>query len=206
MLDTGLAGEMFFIRRKVAQLGLTSKSIKTILLSHGHLDHAGNLAKLKHWTGAQVMAHPLEQSHIDGTFPYQGINRWCGRAEALGRGVFRYQTAEIDEPWSDGQWLPLWGGLRVIHLPGHTLGHCGFFSEKHKLLFCGDMMASYFFDTHRPWPVLNTAPELLATSAEKIRQLKPRWILPFHYDRFDGDIHRRRFAKLYGFKDWEAVS
>jgi glyoxylase-like metal-dependent hydrolase (beta-lactamase superfamily II) len=205
MLDTGLFGEMFFIRRKLRQLGLHPQSIKTILLSHGHLDHTGNLAELKHWTGAKVMAHPLEQIHIDGTYPYQGINRWCGRLEAAGRRLFRYKPAKIDEPLDDGQWLPLWGGLQVVHLPGHTLGHCGFFSEKYSLLFCGDMIATTFM-AHRPAAILNSAPEYLQASAEKIRQLKPRWIIPFHFMRLNGDAHRQELAKVYGFKDWHPVT
>jgi len=206
MLDTGLFGEMFLIRRKVKQLGLHPQSIKTILLTHGHLDHAGNLARLKRWTDAKVLAHPVEQQHVDGTYPYQGINRWCGRLEAAGRTVFNYQPAKIDEFLTDGQALPLWGGLRVIHLPGHTLGHCGFYSEKFNLLFCGDMMAGYFFSIHKPAAILNSAPELLDASAEKIRRLKPRWIIPCHFDKLDGDLSRRRFAKLYGFADWESLS
>jgi hypothetical protein len=65
------------------------------------------------------------------------------------------------------------------------------------------MMASYFINAHKPWPILNSAPELLTASAERIRQLKPRWILPQHFDQADGDLHRRRFAKLYGLEDWE---
>lgn len=206
MLDTGLFGEMFLIRRKVKQLGLAPQSIKTILLTHGHLDHAGNLARLKRWTGAKVLAHPLEQQHVDGTYPYQGINRWCGRLEAAGRRLFNYRSAKIDEFLTDDQKLPLWGGLRVIHLPGHTLGHCGFYSEKFNLLFCGDMMAGYFFSVHKPAAILNSAPELLAASAEKIRRLKPRWIVPCHFDKLDGDLSRRRFVKLYGFADWETSS
>jgi hydroxyacylglutathione hydrolase len=75
MIDTGLFGEPIFIRRLVRKLGLTPQSIKTILLTHGHLDYAGNLAWLKKWTGAKVFAHPAEQKHIDGTYPYQGVNR-----------------------------------------------------------------------------------------------------------------------------------
>ena len=47
MIDTGLAGEPFLIRRLVRKLGLKPGSIKAILLTHGHLDHAGNLAWLK---------------------------------------------------------------------------------------------------------------------------------------------------------------
>jgi glyoxylase-like metal-dependent hydrolase (beta-lactamase superfamily II) len=76
----------------------------------------------------------------------------------------------------------------------------------HNLLFSGDTFASYFFNTHRPPPILNSAPELISTSAEKIRGLKPRWIVPSHFDVLDGDLHRRRFAKLFGFADWETVS
>jgi glyoxylase-like metal-dependent hydrolase (beta-lactamase superfamily II) len=203
MIDTGLFGETIFIRRLVRKLGLTPQSIKAILLTHGHLDHAGNLAWLKRWTGAKVFAHPAEQRHIDGTYPYQGVNRWCGRLESVGRKLFNYESATIDEFLADGQMLPFWGGLQVVHLPGHTAGHCGFFSAHHNLLFSGDMFASYFFNTHKPPAILNSVPEHFAASAEKIRWLRPRRLVPCHYDFLDGERHRRRFAKLYGLDDWE---
>ena len=203
MIDTGLFGEPVLIRRLFRKLNLAPQSVKAILLTHGHLDHAGNLAWLKHWTNATILAHPNEQLHIDGTYPYQGVNRWCGRLEAVGRKIFNYRPARIDQFLAEGQVLPFWGGLQVVHLPGHTLGHCGFYSARHNLLFSGDMFASYFFNTHRPPPILNSAPELFAASAEKIRRLKPQWIVPCHFDVLDGDLHRRRFAKLFGFADWE---
>ena len=202
MIDTGLFGETIYIRRLVRKLGLAPQSIKAILLTHGHLDHAGNLARLKRWTGAKVFAHPAEQRHIDGTYPYQGVNRWCGRLESAGRKLFNYKPAVIDEFLADGQRLPFWSGLQVVHLPGHTTGHCGFFSERHNLLFSGDMFASYFFNTHKPPAILNSVPEQFAASAEKIRRLQPRRMVPCHYDFLDGELHRRRFAKLFGLDDW----
>lgn len=198
MIDTGMVGEPFFLRRLVRRLGLKPDSIKAILLTHGHLDHAGNLAWLKAWTGAKIFAHPAEQLHVNGTYPYQGITRWCGRLEAAGRLVFRYRAAKIDEFLTDGQELPFWGGLRVIHLPGHTKGHCGFYSAKHDLLFSGDLFASYFFNVHRPPAILNSVPESFPASVEKVRRLNPRWIVPSHYDFLNGELHRKRFARLYG--------
>ena len=202
MIDTGLAGEPMFIRRLVRRLGLRPDSIKVILLTHGHLDHAGNLAWLKAWTGARVFAHAEDVRHVAGTYPYTGITRWCGRLEAAGRFVFRYQAGTIDEFITDGQELPFWGGLRVIHLPGHSAGHCGFFSARHNLLFSGDMFASYFFNVHRPPAILNSVPELFPASAEKICRLAPRLLVPNHYDVLDGELHRRRYCRLFRVKDW----
>lgn len=202
MIDTGLVGEPCFIRRLVRKLGLNPNSIKAILLTHGHLDHAGNLAWLKDWTGAKVYAHAEEKQHVAGTYPYVGVAKWCGRLEAAGRLLFRYRRVEIDALIANGQELPFWGGLRVIHLPGHSKGHCGFYSAKHDLLFSGDMMASYIFNVHKPPAILNSVPELIPASAESIQRLAPRLIIPSHYDFCDGELHRRRFCQLYKMPDW----
>jgi len=202
MIDTGMLGEPIFIRQLVRKLGLKPDSIKAILLTHGHLDHAGNLARLKQWSGATIHAHEEESRHVAGNYPYTGMARWCGRLEAAGRFLFRYRTATIDEFLTDGQELPFWGGLRVIHLPGHTAGHCGFYSAKHDLLFSGDMFASYFFNVHKPPAILNSVPEQFAESVEKVRRLNPGWIIPSHYDFLDGKLHRKRFIRLFRLNDW----
>ena len=197
LLDTGLVGEPWLFRSRLARLGLTPDAVKAILLTHGHLDHVGNLAWAKAWTGAPIYAHPLEQQHIDGVYPYAGVNAWCGRLERAGRTLLRVgQSAAIDVPFADGDELPFWGGLRVVHLPGHTLGHCGFYSRAHDLLFSGDLFASYFFNVHLPTRILNSAPELIPASLEKARRLDPRLMVPQHYDILDGALHRRRFDRL----------
>jgi len=196
LLDTGMVGEPVALRRLLRRLDLAPGSIKAILLTHGHLDHAGNLAAFKEWTGARVYGHPAEQRHVDGVYPYEGAARWCGRLESLGRRAFRYRTAMIDEPIGEGDVLPFWGGLRVLHLPGHTEGHCGFYSEKHDLLFSGDLFASYWFNTHGSPRMFTSQPELLPGSLRRVLELDPRWIVPNHYDFLDGALHKRRYVKL----------
>jgi glyoxylase-like metal-dependent hydrolase (beta-lactamase superfamily II) len=196
LIDAGLVGEMPRLTQILRETGLTWPSIKAILLTHGHLDHTGNLARLKELTSAPVLAHHLEQTHIDGTFPYSGPSRICGSMEAMGRRLFRYRAVAVDQPLVPDARLPYWGGLRVIHLPGHTEGHCGFYSERFDLLFSGDLFASYWFSTHLPPAFLNSCPEKIEASLRQVKTLAPRYIIPNHYSGLDGELHRRRFDSL----------
>ncbi len=197
LIDTGFVGERGQIRRALHRLGLGPHDVRAILLTHGHLDHVGNLAWAKAWTGAPIYAHPAEQAHIDGNYPYTGVARVCGWLERAGRFVLRNGApANIDVAIVDGDELPFWGGLRVVHLPGHTLGHCGFFSAPHSVLFCGDLIACYRPSAGLPPAIFNSAPELLPATVDKARRLDPRFIVPAHYFTLDPAKHRQRFDRL----------
>src|SRR4051812_31405556 len=124
LLDTGIPSDAWRIRRVMERAGVGMGDVRAILLTHGHIDHAGSVAQLKQWTGAPVYAHALEQPHIDGKFPYRGLSRVTGMLEAMGRVVGAYRSVKIDVTIAEGDVLPFWGGLRVVHLPGHTMGHC----------------------------------------------------------------------------------
>lgn len=196
MIDTGMVGERGQLRRLLRRLRLEPAAVRAVLLTHGHIDHGGNLAWVQEFTGAMVYGHPAEQAHLDGTYLYCGRARWCGRLERLGYRAFRYRPGKIDRFIADGDELPFWGGLRVVHLPGHTDGHCGFYSARHDLLFSGDLFASYFFNVHLPPPFLSVNPAAIRDSLRKVQALNPRLMVPQHYDVLDGALHRRRFDRL----------
>ena len=196
LLDTGFPGDAARIRRVMAEAGVGPKDVRAILLTHGHIDHAGNAVELKAWTGAPVYAHPLEQAHIEGRFPYRGFARVAGLLEAMGRAVTRYRPVKIDVELRDGDELPFWGGLRVVYLPGHTLGHCGFYSAKHDLMFSGDLWVRFLMRTQASPRIFSDDVSLVPASMRKARAIGARWIVPGHYDVPNATRLRRRFEEL----------
>lgn len=196
LLDTGFPGDARRIVRLMEKRGLGPRDLRAILLTHGHIDHAGNAAWARAWSGAPIYAHPLEQAHLDGVFPYRRAARVCGVLEAAGRAVTRYKPAKIDVTIADGDVLPFWGGLRVVHLPGHTVGHCGFYSARHDLLFSGDLWVRFMLRTQVSPRIFSDAPELLPASLAKARAMGARWVVPGHYAVPNATRLRRRFEEL----------
>jgi len=196
LIDAGLAGERRQFEEALAAEGLGWQNLKAILLTHGHFDHTGNLFWIKKLTGVPLCAHPLEQEYIDGTHRYRGVGRLCGLGQQFGRALMRYEPVKINEALMPGAELPFWGGLKVLHLPGHTEGHCGFYSQRFDLLFSGDLFASYSFGACLPPFLFNSCPEKLGDSLRAVRHLAPRRLIVNHADRLDGELHRRRFDEL----------
>lgn len=196
LLDTGLPFDAWKIRRVMRQANVGPRDIKAILLTHGHIDHAGNAAAMKAWTGAPIYAHALEQTHIDGAYPYSGASRVCGALEKSGRAFSSYRPVKIDVEIRDGDELPFWGGLRVLHLPGHTVGHCGFYSPRYDLLFSGDLWVRFMMRTQASPRIFSDVPDVRMASMRKARALGARWIVPGHYDFPNATRLRQRFEQL----------
>lgn len=196
LLDTGFPGDGKRIRQVMQQAGVGPRDVRAILLTHGHIDHVGCLAELKAWTGAPVYAHALERAHIDGVYPYTGFAKVCGVLETAGRLATNYTPGKIDVEIAGGDELPFWGGLRVVHLPGHTLGHCGFYSAKHGLLFSGDLWVRFLMRTQASPRIFSDDVTLVPASLRKARAIGARWVVPGHYDLPNATRLRRRFEEL----------
>jgi glyoxylase-like metal-dependent hydrolase (beta-lactamase superfamily II) len=145
LIDAGLPGSHRKILRYLAGLGYTPQDLKRILITHADFDHVGGLAALKAATGARVYASPVEARAIaegHASRPLKPRRRITKLLFDLLAGLFKPAPVQVDEFLSDGQILPVLGGLRVVETLGHTPGHISLFAPSAGVLFCGDSIVS----------------------------------------------------------------
>jgi len=97
----------------VASLKANHLSLVAILLTHHHSDHVGGVGNLLQCFRVPVFGPPDEKI-ADISHPVR-------------------ENDEIKIPE-----LALY--LRVLKVPGHTLGHIAYYSREHQWLFCGDTL------------------------------------------------------------------
>lgn len=126
VIDPG--GDLDRIRRALAAENLT---LASILVTHGHIDHAGAVAALAGETGV-----PVEGPHADDQF-------WIDGMAQQGK-MFGFPNGQSFTPT---RWLQAGDKVRfgeveleVLHCPGHTPGHVVFFHPESRLAQVGDVL------------------------------------------------------------------
>jgi len=126
VVDPG--GDLSKIRKVLAQKGL---SLKQILLTHAHIDHAGGTAELSKAEGVPIIGPHLEDDFWIQMLPQQAQ-------------MFGFPHAEGFKPdrWlNEGDEVHVGNcALSVLHCPGHTPGHVVFFSKEAQLAIVGDVL------------------------------------------------------------------
>ncbi len=119
------------IDRIEAELNRRGIILEKILITHGHIDHAGAAAAL-----ANRHHVPIEGPHKEDAFWIQGM--------PMQSKQFGFPHADAFEPdrWlQDGDTVTVGGEtLDVIHTPGHTPGHVCFHHEPSRLALVGDVL------------------------------------------------------------------
>jgi hydroxyacylglutathione hydrolase len=111
----------------VRKHGLT---VKSIVITHAHIDHIGGAAKLKAATGAPVYMNINDQplyDHID--------------VQAAWLGMRTPDKTAIDSPARDGDTLRVGAtDFQVMHTPGHTQGSLCLFIPAMQMVVAGDTL------------------------------------------------------------------
>ena len=140
LVDAGAKRSPTTLVAALAGLGKAPGDVTHLLLSHAHNDHAGGARALQEATGGRVLAHERDDVHLrEGRMPTPDRSTRAGRLLAR-TGGGRFAPVDTDETFVDGAVLPLCGGLRVVHTPGHTPGHCSFLHLPSGVLLVGDAL------------------------------------------------------------------
>jgi glyoxylase-like metal-dependent hydrolase (beta-lactamase superfamily II) len=138
LVDTGLPRRSARIDAGLRSLRRPIGDISTVLLTHHHPDHTGNVADVRTRSGARVIAHAADAPSITGAIePSPPASR-------LARLVGRFMTpapTKIDQLITGAESEPL-PGFTALHTPGHTRGHVSFLLDRAGgILFAGDAAA-----------------------------------------------------------------
>lgn len=144
LVDTGTKSAEPLIRASLREIGREIEDIAVLLLTHHHLDHVGTAGIWRRETGAQVNLH-RDDAPVAAHQARRRAHGIGARAKTLSvfMGLFtRLMSADpvpTDRILEGGETLDIFGWpMDVIHVPGHTLGSCGFYARSAGVLFAGD--------------------------------------------------------------------
>jgi N-acyl homoserine lactone hydrolase len=157
-------GDEQYLDVRIGQLGLSPEQIDTVVLSHLHFDHAGNVRAFAE-TGARLVCNDKEKEFafgFDGVFAGAHLKT-------------DYEGLEFETVAGDTEYLP---GVTLIEAPGHTPGTMAMkvdLAETGTMIFTSD--AVYMGDSYgppaTPAAIVNDLSAWYA-SVEKLRGLAER--------------------------------
>ena len=178
MVDTGEPGYTNKILRVMDKLG--RRDLRLIFISHGHFDHYGNAAELRERTGAKIAVSRLDAPELrNGRSAVQYVRS----GGILGKMfmpfcwiLWKTRKTRPDILLEDGDPLAEYGlDATVLHLPGHTKGHCGLYLAG-RYAFVGDELLV------QPFPMVQSYYSndwnQVIFSFEKLKALRPELMFP----------------------------
>lgn len=159
--------------------------LKVVVVTHMHPDHAGGAQKLRQITGCQVISAQKERPWYDGI----GGRMMHAVDTGLAYYVAHRQQKPIKNLWypailkadilvSQGDRLPQFEDWQVIETSGHTDRDLSLWHEQSGQVYTADLIIKLRHKFVAPFPIYD--PKVYIKSLQKIKALKPTWVMMAH--------------------------
>jgi glyoxylase-like metal-dependent hydrolase (beta-lactamase superfamily II) len=181
VIDCGFPGYHDQLPKALAEVGRSLDSVAAVVLTHYHPDHVGSAERIRAETGATVYVPAGDAEGVrSGKVPMPGglaSSLWRPRmirymAHGVRNGTAKVSPVAEFRTYEDGEVLAGAGGVRAIHTPGHTAGHCSVLAERAGVVFAGDALAMFSFFSGEPGPRLMPFNEDAAQARESLSRLE----------------------------------
>jgi glyoxylase-like metal-dependent hydrolase (beta-lactamase superfamily II) len=149
LVDAGWPNKTEAIFKAVQESGHNPDDIRHLVLTHGHIDHAGSAAEVRRRTGARTYAHAADlelitkgEAERPGTTVTPGIIPAIAYLLFIKPGGTTYEPLTVDQTLKDGETLPMANAIEVIHSPGHCAGHIVLLLRQEGILVAGDICSN----------------------------------------------------------------
>jgi glyoxylase-like metal-dependent hydrolase (beta-lactamase superfamily II) len=208
LVEAGPASTADNLLAGIRAAGHDPAAVRTILLTHIHLDHAaGTGLLLRHMPRARVVVHPAGAGHLaDPSRLLRSAARiYCDRMDALW-GVMLPVPADRIDARSDALVRAAGRTLTAMDTPGHAGHHLAFHNAGAGLVFTGDVAGVRLPGcTHvrPPTPPPEFDPELWRASIARLRGTGAERLLLTHFGGF-GDAPRHLDELQARLDEWTA--
>lgn len=202
LVDTGAPGETAALAAALAAIGLDLADVRRVILTHQDMDHIGNAADVvRRSGGAEVAAHAADAPYIRGELPpikmppervRDIVARQPEQRRAEVERLFSPPpSVRIDHLLADGEVLPIHGGIRVVHTPGHTPGHVSLYLEAPRLLISGDALRVEAGELLAPNPANTPDMATAMRSLARLAELPAASVVCYHGGVYGPDAAAR---------------
>ena len=137
------------------------------------------------WSGAEVLLHPADSERLRIRFRDVIANFAPGPIVAL-----LTRAPAHARPIVDGEELPVFGGLRVVHTPGHTPGSICLYSPAGRFVIVGDLLQRVRGNVALPNAFFSDDMDEARKSIARLAALDVETILFSHYPPYREDSRK----------------
>jgi len=181
LVDAGAGESNDRLIENIRSLGFAPEKLHSVIVTHAHIDHIGGLAYFQENYGVKTIAHNLDAEAIESG---KGIG-----VEFYG---VSYQPCRVDVKLSSEDSLKFSKyEIKVVHIPGHTIGSIAAYAEMGKRVLFGQ-------DIHGPYyAAWGADPVKAASSLQKLLDLEADILCEGHFGIYQPAAEVRKYIEGY---------